>query len=80
MALLIKQVRPFGRETVDVLIQDGKISRLEPDLTSSNSDTTILEGGGQLLLPGLVNAHAHVDKTLLGLPLAQQPSSRLRCA
>ena len=68
MALLIKQVHPFGRETVDVLIQDGKISRLEPDLTPPDSDTTVLEGGGQLLLPGLVNAHAHVDKTLLGLP------------
>ena len=68
MALLIKQVRPFGRETVDVLIEGGKISRLEPDLTPPDSDTTVLEGGGQLLLPGLVNAHAHVDKTLLGLP------------
>jgi cytosine deaminase len=28
----------------------------------------VVDGGGQLALPGLVDAHAHLDKTLWGLP------------
>ncbi len=64
--LLIHHVRPMGGPTVDVLIQDGVIHRLEPEIHAP--DATVIEGEDQLLLPGLVNAHAHLDKNLLGLP------------
>jgi cytosine deaminase len=28
----------------------------------------VVDGGGQQVIPGLVDAHAHLDKTLWGLP------------
>ena len=64
--LLLRKVRPMGRETVDVLIEDGWIAQMGADLGAEGAQ--VLEGHNQLLLPGLVNAHAHVDKNLLGLP------------
>lgn len=66
--LLIKHVRPMGGEGVDVLVEDGVIQRLQPDSAPGSAPTRVLDGQNQLLLPGLVNAHAHVDKNLLGLP------------
>jgi len=65
--LLFKNVRPMGEEAVDVLVQDGVIQQLAPNITPPD-DTKIIDGMGYLLLPGLVNAHAHIDKNLLGLP------------
>ena len=65
--LLLKNVRPLGNDAVDVLVSDGKIQQLASDIPNPD-DVTILDGEGQLVLPGLVNAHAHIDKNLLGLP------------
>lgn len=64
---LLRNVRPMGGAAVDVLLADGRIVEMAPTLTP-NATTTVLEGENQLLLPGLVNAHAHIDKNLLGLP------------
>ncbi|MCZ6894229.1 MAG: amidohydrolase family protein [Gammaproteobacteria bacterium] len=66
--LLIKNVRPMGGKSIDVLVKDGFIRQMEPDITSTEPSLRVLDGRNQLLLPGLVNAHAHVDKNLLGLP------------
>lgn len=65
--ILIKNVRPMGGRTVDILVLDGKISQIDTDMTLPAS-MDIIEGKGQMLLPGLVNAHAHIDKNLFGLP------------
>ena len=65
--LLIKNVRPLGSEACDVLIHDGSITALGPNLAPSTPATTVIEGGGRLIFPGFVDAHAHMDKTLLGL-------------
>ena len=59
--LLIKSVRPNGGATVDVLVTDGKITGLERGITPSSPAATVLDGGDRLLLPGLVDAHAHLD-------------------
>lgn len=67
-ALLVKNVRPMGQETVDVLIRDAVIQRMEPNIIADGDLATVLDGRNQLLLPGLVNAHAHMDKNLLGYP------------
>ncbi|MFN8491295.1 MAG: amidohydrolase family protein [Caldilineaceae bacterium] len=64
---LLHNVRPMGRAAVDVLIADGKIAQIAPTITP-DAPTTRLDGQNQLLLPGLVNAHAHVDKNLFGRP------------
>lgn len=63
--LLLKQVRPMGGATVDLLIRDGRIAEIAPTITPTTG-TAVLDGKNQLLLPGLVNAHAHVDKNLFG--------------
>jgi len=62
---LVRNIRPWGGDAVDIRIDDaGRIASIAP--------ATLAEGGvdgrGMLALPGLVNAHAHVDKSWWGLP------------
>ncbi|MET8521559.1 amidohydrolase [Nocardioides sp. NPDC004968] len=49
---------------VDVSVADGRISGISP--ASSAAAGADLDLGGALLLPALVNGHAHLDKTLVG--------------
>ena len=56
----------MGNATVDVLIKAGFIVKMEANI-KPKPDIETIDGLNQLLLPGLVNAHAHVDKNLLGL-------------
>jgi cytosine/creatinine deaminase len=61
--LLVHNVRPLGGEVADILIVAGRIARgPAPD------GVPVLDGGGRIALPGLVEAHTHLDKSLLGLP------------
>jgi cytosine deaminase len=64
-ALLLKSVRPWGAETCDVRIADGRIVEIAAELSAGGGGETF-DGAGCLLLPGLVNAHTHIDKTLWG--------------
>jgi cytosine/creatinine deaminase len=64
---LLRNVRPWGGSSTDLLIQAGIIAQMGPGLTAG-SDATTIDGQNQLLLPGLVNAHAHIDKNLFGRP------------
>ena len=64
--LLLRDVRPWGRDAVDVLIEAGRIARIGSGIEPPDPEIPCLDGRGELLLPGLVNAHAHIDKTLLG--------------
>lgn len=65
-ALLLRNVRPLGGSAVDVLVREGRIAAMGAGLQAA--DAVLEEGGGALLLPGLVEAHTHLDKTLWGLP------------
>lgn len=64
--LLIKNVRALGGDACDVQIHDGAITAIGPNLMAS-SNATVIDGGDRLLFPGFVDAHTHMDKTLLGL-------------
>jgi cytosine/adenosine deaminase-related metal-dependent hydrolase len=64
---LIRNVRPLGGDPIDVLIRDGVISAIGTGLATEGGVNQI-DGGGRLVFPGLVDAHTHMDKTLLGLP------------
>ena len=65
--LLIRNVRPMGASpAVDVLVQDGRIAAIGAAL-SPPPGTAIEEGGAALLLPGLVEGHTHLDKTMWGM-------------
>jgi cytosine deaminase len=63
---LLRNVRPLGGESVDVLAVDGVIAALGPALAAPEN-AAVEDGGGALLLPGLVEGHTHLDKTLWGM-------------
>ncbi|NUR89448.1 MAG: amidohydrolase family protein, partial [Nonomuraea sp.] len=65
--LLLRDARLWGSETAtDLLIRDGVVAASGPSLDPAGAPVEDL--GGKLLLPGFVDAHAHVDKTLWGGP------------
>ena len=65
--LLIRNVRPLGATAADVLVRDGRISVIGPNLALP-SGTAEEDGAGALLLPGLIEGHTHLDKTVWGAP------------
>jgi cytosine/creatinine deaminase len=65
-SLLVRNVRPLGGDCADILIRDGVIVGVGSGLAAEGA--AVLEGAGRLALPGLVEAHTHLDKSLLGLP------------
>jgi len=63
-ATLFTNVRPAGRAATDILVRDGRIA---PAGDAAPADAAVVDGGGALMLPGLVEAHTHLDKTLYGM-------------
>lgn len=64
--LLLRNVRPMAGESCDVLIKDGKIAgfgTFEPE-----SGMSVEDGGSAIAVPGLIDAHTHLDKTTWGMP------------
>lgn len=70
--LLIRNVRPLGGAACDVLVRAGRIEAIGAigaQWSAAAPDAMAIEDGqGALLLPGLVEAHTHADKTLWGMP------------
>lgn len=64
---LLRRVRPLGAGPVDLLVQGGKIAAISPTIPTP-PEAVVENCGGALLLPGLVEGHAHLDKTLWGGP------------
>lgn len=65
-SLLICNVRPLAGRPVDVLVQGDRIAALGTALEVPKG-CVVEEGAGALLLPGLVEGHTHLDKTMWGL-------------
>ena len=57
-AWLLKDVRPYGEDTVDVRLVDGVLAEIGTDLPTG--DSRVLDGAGAVLLPGLVDLHTHL--------------------
>jgi cytosine/creatinine deaminase len=64
--LLVSNIRPLGGDPTDILIRNGRISTLGSQPVPA--DIPRLDGANRLALLGLVEAHTHLDKSLLGLP------------
>src|SRR5688572_16352738 len=47
------------------MVRDGRIAAIEPAIPAADN-ATVIDLAGALVLPGLVDAHCHLDKTLLG--------------
>ncbi len=60
-AKILKNVRPMGAELSDLAIVDGRFAADAPE------GADLIDCGGHILIPGLVEAHTHLDKSLLGL-------------
>lgn len=60
MSVLIRGVRPYGEgERVDVLVDDGQIAQIGPDLAIPDTADAI-DATGHVLLPGFVDLHTHL--------------------
>lgn len=63
--LILRNVRPMGGPTADVLVRDGVIARIAPGIEPPRG-ATVIDGDHGIVLPGLVDAHMHLDKTFWG--------------
>jgi cytosine/adenosine deaminase-related metal-dependent hydrolase len=67
-SFLLKNIRPLGGNRANVLVRDGMIQQIAEEISNSDERLAIFEGNDDILIPGLVNAHAHLDDNLLGVP------------
>lgn len=76
--MLIRNIcLPDGRRGQDLLVQEGRIAALGPQL-SAPEGVDIIDGQGWLLSPPFVDAHFHMDATLsYGLPRVNQSGTLL---
>ncbi|NEN04816.1 amidohydrolase family protein [Diaminobutyricibacter tongyongensis] len=71
---VLRNVRPWGGPAVDLRMAEGVITAVfahdddDPRSQTGAPYTEFVDGRGLLALPGFVNAHAHLDKSWLGLP------------
>ena len=64
--LLIRNVRPSGGAPTDILIRNGKIEAIGQNLHAEG--VAVEDGLGHIAIPGLVEAHTHLDKSVWGMP------------
>ena len=55
---LLRDVRPYGEQALDVRVVDGRITEMAAGLDAGACE--VLEGAGAVLLPGLVDLHTHL--------------------
>ncbi|MGJ8624552.1 MAG: amidohydrolase family protein [Yoonia sp.] len=60
-ALILKNLRPMGGDLTGLNIVDGRFSATAPD------GAEVIDCGGRILIPGMIEAHTHLDKSLLGM-------------
>lgn len=62
--ILLKNVRPYGEDEVQVLIDGGVITAIGTDLDVNDAenvkDAEVIDAQGKVLLPGLVDMHVHL--------------------
>lgn len=63
--LLIRNLRPLGNAPTDMLIRAGRIVEVAQGIDAP--DVPVEEAGGAIAIPGLVEAHTHLDKTVMGM-------------
>lgn len=63
--LLIRNIRPMGAAPADMLIRGGRIVEIAAQIDAQ--DVTVEDAQGAIAIPGLVEAHTHLDKTFMGM-------------
>ena len=65
--VLLRGGRPWEHDgAADILVRDGAIAAFGRDLEAAGAE--LVDIPDRLVLPGLVDAHCHLDKTLCGGP------------
>ncbi|VVE15028.1 cytosine deaminase [Pandoraea cepalis] len=65
----IRNARGLDGVPLDVRVENGRIAALASSLPGApGNGIRLIDAGGALLLPGLVEAHTHLDKTVWGMP------------
>ena len=63
---LVRNIRLPGGAPAAITVAEGRIAAIG-DAPAPGPGDEVIDGGGALALPGLVEAHTHLDKTLLGM-------------
>lgn len=76
--LVIQNVRPMGGAVAAVLVENGRVSGVDPDASGGSwtGGADVLDAGGALALPAFTDAHMHPDKSLWGEPWHSRPTAR----
>ena len=69
---LLANVRLADGRGTDIFMTGGVIEAIGPDLEAAGA--VAIDGGGLLALPGMIDGHVHLDKTLTGLPWFPYPA------
>lgn len=81
MTVILRNVRPWGGEAADVVLEGGAIAALRPagigggDPAEAPAGASVVEGGGRILLPSFSDVHVHLDSTRIGLPFRPHTGS-----
>src|SRR5258708_1816824 len=65
---LDSQVGDFAR--ADVLIEDGKIREIRPDVAVSGETAAIVDASNRILIPGFVDTHSHSYQGLIRMAVS----------
>lgn len=68
MTTVISNVLPMRQSVSDIVIEGGRIVAMGPGAGSAYADADVIVGDGMVVFPGLIDAHGHIEKTLMGLP------------
>jgi len=63
--LLIRNMRPMGGASADMLIRGGRITQIAPQIDAPG--VAVEDAQGAIAIPALVEAHTHLDKTFMGM-------------
>jgi cytosine/adenosine deaminase-related metal-dependent hydrolase len=64
---LTNALLPDGRRA-HIGVANGVIAEIRPEDRLVDASVPTMDVGGDLVLPGFVDGHMHLDKTLMGLP------------
>ena len=71
-ATLLADVRLADGRNADIRMAESMIDAIGPGLEAAGAE--VIDGDGLLALPGMIDGHVHLDKTLTGLPWMPYPA------